>query len=703
MAARSLSTAQRAISCVVTLAALAGVAIRAVDGADLAFEQISWLDHAGASYTSRYSDWGEVKLSLSSADHSLFHPMTVEGVAGYGGFVNIVTDAAGSADWEVRNLPIWYTDPLELDGRLPQGVSFDLGVSPGTIVSGLNCYYTVNPAPLALMPAGTFVSKPVTEFSQLLSGDNLWLGTVLLQGGGLTSPQAAMDFPGAESGEVIGSSAKIAIPEKDVAAVNEDKNGCAPGAVARSIKYMADAHPNVNVPDSAQTVYGQLRTDMGTTAAGTDTPDILSGKNTYVRNHNLPITSTQTKSFKKAMDTLKNKGDVEVGVRWGQKADGTSLGAHRAFVTEVQELQDANGNTTGYVVKTMDDPTQGDGTAANSTHTMKFDANGKLLQYDGKGAATGAGLINFQTEDVHASKVTLEYPWGGSATYPIPPGGELPFGIPVGRPGETTSIGGIRIRFEGVVDNGDPGNPVNAALVVNPANLPGPLETLDMSIQDVTFNPIDPVVPSTVQVGLDLRHVQPDEISGGTMLPVITDETEIFLENLVVTSSFFDVTYQIGMPGEAPQVFRLHGEIAEPLLGKAWLLDMDPDWWVESFFDVFVDVEVTPDAYGLLGPGTTLLNMQLFAEQIEGTPVLILGDVNGDGVIDGLDIQPFVDLLTGGGYQAEADINGDSVVDGLDIQPFVDIITGAGGDPVPEPATLSLLALGGLFAVRRWR
>ena len=82
--------------------------------------------------------------------------------------------------------------------------------------------------------------------------------------------------------------------------------------------------------------------------------------------------------------------------------------------------------------------------------------------------------------------------------------------------------------------------------------------------------------------------------------------------------------------------------------------------------------------------------------------LLILGDVNGDGVVDGLDIQPFVDLLTGGGYQAEADINGDGVVDGLDIQPFVDIITGGGGSPTPEPATLSLLLLGAL-AVRRRR
>ena len=67
-------------------------------------------------------------------------------------------------------------------------------------------------------------------------------------------------------------------------------------------------------------------------------------------------------------------------------------------------------------------------------------------------------------------------------------------------------------------------------------------------------------------------------------------------------------------------------------------------------------------------------------------PVLLPGDVNGDGVVDGSDVQPFVDVLTVGAYHAQADINGDGIVDGLDIQPFVDIITGVGGSAIPGPA-----------------
>ncbi len=54
----------------------------------------------------------------------------------------------------------------------------------------------------------------------------------------------------------------------------------------------------------------------------------------------------------------------------------------------------------------------------------------------------------------------------------------------------------------------------------------------------------------------------------------------------------------------------------------------------------------------------------------------ILGDVNCDGVVDLLDVQPFVDLLTSGGFSDKADINGDGVVDLLDVGPFVDLISG---------------------------
>jgi len=92
-------------------------------------------------------------------------------------------------------------------------------------------------------------------------------------------------------------------------------------------------------------------------------------------------------------------------------------------------------------------------------------------------------------------------------------------------------------------------------------------------------------------------------------------------------------------------------------------------------------------------------------------PVLVEpvpGDLNGDGNVDGLDIDPFVRVLTGGEpFNPAADLNADGGVDGLDIDPFVKRLTGAGvnadGISVPEPTALMLLTLATLTVPRQGR
>ena len=55
---------------------------------------------------------------------------------------------------------------------------------------------------------------------------------------------------------------------------------------------------------------------------------------------------------------------------------------------------------------------------------------------------------------------------------------------------------------------------------------------------------------------------------------------------------------------------------------------------------------------------------------------ILLGDVNGDGLVTLLDVAPFIAVLLSGNFEAVADINGDGTIDLLDIQPFVNLLIG---------------------------
>lgn len=55
---------------------------------------------------------------------------------------------------------------------------------------------------------------------------------------------------------------------------------------------------------------------------------------------------------------------------------------------------------------------------------------------------------------------------------------------------------------------------------------------------------------------------------------------------------------------------------------------------------------------------------------------VLLGDVNLDGEVNLLDVDPFVNCILICNFQAEADINGDGIIDFLDVAPFVDLLSG---------------------------
>ena len=56
--------------------------------------------------------------------------------------------------------------------------------------------------------------------------------------------------------------------------------------------------------------------------------------------------------------------------------------------------------------------------------------------------------------------------------------------------------------------------------------------------------------------------------------------------------------------------------------------------------------------------------------------MVLLGDVDLDGMVNLLDVTPMINTIVSGQFLAEADINKDGVVDLLDVQPFVEILAG---------------------------
>lgn len=83
--------------------------------------------------------------------------------------------------------------------------------------------------------------------------------------------------------------------------------------------------------------------------------------------------------------------------------------------------------------------------------------------------------------------------------------------------------------------------------------------------------------------------------------------------------------------------------------------------------DIYIDdVYINPSASDLSDPSV--------AVPCDGA--VLKGDVNLDGSVTFLDINPFIQLLSSSGFQAEADCNCSGNLDFLDIAPFIDILAG---------------------------
>ena len=117
------------------------------------------------------------------------------------------------------------------------------------------------------------------------------------------------------------------------------------------------------------------------------------------------------------------------------------------------------------------------------------------------------------------------------------------------------------------------------------------------------------------------------------------------------------------------------------------ILDINPDYQEGVFIREWVKYEAT--VKGLSGPtqGRIALHYFNLFMNVNGDSIqidsfefsggkLLLGDVNCDGVVDLLDVSPFVDAITTGTFSAKADLNEDGSVDLLDVAPFITLLLG---------------------------
>jgi hypothetical protein len=330
----------------------------AAQAANVEFRQLNWLNDDGSMQIFA-SAVGEAEFAFNAGDPQDQQFLQDLG----GGYINVVLSANGGApDWVVQNLYVAYPDEAYLEGSTPS-VQFRLPIADGEVVEFVDYDLVVTPEPL-LDPMFDLDSFSTVQLKDYLAGGRNGAGS-----GSAETPLLIGPWIGGFIDDLPVDWAWISVPTSDIAEIDEDNMGCAPGSCARSIKYLSDT--NDFDTDDAQDIYDDLYDDMETDAGGTSDPDMLNGKKKYTSREGLPICTKLVYNFgeqiQDIIEKLRDGADVEILISW------SGGGGHAAMITSIVKHADGS-----YTITYVDDPDQGDGTAENEEHTIKVDANGNF-------------------------------------------------------------------------------------------------------------------------------------------------------------------------------------------------------------------------------------------------------------------------------------------------------------------------------------
>ncbi len=171
--------------------------------------------------------------------------------------------------------------------------------------------------------------------------------------------------------------------------------------------------------------------------------------------------------------------------------------------------------------------------------------------------------------------------------------------------------------------------------------------------------------------------------------------TQLFFGDLGIGSTFTEGRTVFNHKGQVAFIATVndgvqesHGVWAEDLSGELQLIAIDgqqidvdpgPGIELEELCVLGAEQEIELNDRGQIAffaelpssgniPNVVLLSNAV-AEQI-------VGDVNGDSIVNLLDVEPFVSRISNGNFSVEADINGDGAVNLLDVAPFVELLSG---------------------------